>query len=174
MSGAVVSGRMALLLLTALLTTSSAALGGDREFDPIVKAIQSHYGTQPTHIPMMGLARFVVKTAHPEGVGDFRIATFEDLHTSLSADEREERDRFMQSATGGRLHPLVQVFSRRDAEATYIYVGDVGKSTEVLVATFERNEATVMDAKVSMDVLAKALKDADHMGSMLGGSNREE
>jgi hypothetical protein len=42
----------------ATLMASGAAFGGDAEFDRIVKAIESHYGTRPQHIPFMGVANF--------------------------------------------------------------------------------------------------------------------
>lgn len=163
------TARAALLLIAA----AGTAVAGGGEFDSIVKAIESHYGTRPTHIPMMGLARFAVKTAHPEGVSGFRIAIFEDL-PAAPGDRPADRDNFMNGVPGSRLRPVVQVHSRAGEESTYIYAGEVGKSTELLIATFERNEATVIEARVSMDILVKALKDPGHASSTIGGSNREE
>ena len=59
----------------ALLISVSAA-GADREFDRVVKAIESHYGTSRLHIPLMGVANFAVKVGRPAGASGFKIAVF--------------------------------------------------------------------------------------------------
>ena len=40
-------------LVTALLLVSIPVFGADREFDHIVKAIESHYGVKRMHIPLI-------------------------------------------------------------------------------------------------------------------------
>ena len=44
---------MRMRLLALLLAASSATYAAGSEFDRIVKAIESHYGTPRTHIPLM-------------------------------------------------------------------------------------------------------------------------
>jgi hypothetical protein len=154
---------MKIRLFALLLAVSTAAFAGDRDFDQIVKAIESHYGVKPTHIPFMGLASLVVKTTHPEGVSGFRIATFEHLE-ALGPDAPD----FISALPLRDLHPLVRVYSRSGGESTYIYAGDFGKSTRLLITTLERSEATVVEVKVSIDVLLKALQDPSHMTDALG------
>ncbi len=139
-------------LLAVLLATSGLAFAADAEFDHVVKAIESHYGTKRTHIPFMGLASLVVKVGHPAGTSDFKLAVFEDLKISP-----EENDQFMSGMSSHGLHPLVRVHSRRDGESTYIYMGEAGRSTKLLLATFQRNEATVVEVKVDMNTLLKWL-----------------
>jgi hypothetical protein len=151
-----------------LLAAASLAFGCDREFDALVKQIQSHYGTAPTHIPFMGLANLFIKSARPEGVSGFRLAVFENLPPSTGDDD------FMSTLKFGGLHPMVQVRSRRDGEATYIFAGDIGKSTELFIATFERNEATVIQVRANMKTLANALKDPEHMGAALGANRHDD
>ena len=73
---------LAAVAALTILITSGAAFGGDAEFDRIVKAIESHYGTQPQHIPFMGLANFALKVAHPEGAAGVKLAVFEGLRDS--------------------------------------------------------------------------------------------
>lgn len=163
---------MSARLLALLLMAGGAAFGGEGEFDRIVKAIESHYGTHPLHIPFMGVANFIVKVAHPEGASGFKLAVFEDLK---SADSREwrERDRFMDGLAGPSLRPMVRVHSRRNGEATYIFMGPESKSTRVLIATFERDEATVIEVKASIEKLLESLEDPEHAGRMLGGERRD-
>jgi hypothetical protein len=155
--------------LGVLLLAASSAFGADAEFDRIVKAIESHYGVQQTHIPFMGLADVIIKVAHPEGARGFKLAVFEDLKSAPESSEWAERDSFMNSISGPSLHPMVRVHSRRSGEATYIFIGPQGKTTRLLIATFERNEATVIEVKADLDTIAKSLEDPGSAGHTLGG-----
>jgi hypothetical protein len=47
-------------LLAVFLAVCSAAVAGDAEFDRVVKAIESHYGTKQTNIPFLRVADFFV------------------------------------------------------------------------------------------------------------------
>ena len=138
-----------------------------------MKAIESRYGTKPLHVPFMGLANFAVKVAHPEGASGFHLAVFEGLKDLRSAEDPgdwRERDRFMDSLAGKNLRPLVRVHSRHDGEATYIFMGPASKSsksTRVLIATFERNEATVIEVQANIETLLKSLEEPAHAGRTL-------
>ena len=70
-------------------------------------------------------------------------------------------------ATGG-LHPLIRVRSQRSGESTYIFTGEVGKSTKMLIATFQRREATVVEVKVNMDTLMKTVASPGTAGKSFG------
>jgi hypothetical protein len=155
--------------LGVLLLAATTAFGADAEFDRIVKAIESHYGTQPMHIPFMGLADVIVKVAHPEGARGFKLAVFEDLKSAPDSRDWVERDSFMNSLSGPSLHPMVRVHSRRNGEATYIFIGPQGKATRLLIATFERNEATVVEVKADVDTLLKSFEEPGSAGHTLGG-----
>jgi hypothetical protein len=156
-----------------VVMASGAAFGGDGEFDRIVKAIESHYGTRPLHIPFLGVANFFVSVARPEGASGFKLAVFEGLQDLQSAEdpgEWRQRDRFMDTLPGSNLHPLVRVHSRRNGEATYIFMGPASKSsksTRVLIATFERNEATVIEVKANIETLLRSLQEPEHAGRTL-------
>jgi len=145
-------------LLALLLTALSVAYAGENEFDRIVKAVQSHYGTSPTHIPLMGMANLFVKVGRPAGTTGFKLAVFENLGSSPSYGVHAELDQFMRSLSGSGLHPLVCVHSRASGESTYIYSGELGRSARLLIATFQRNEATVVEVRVSTDTLFKMIE----------------
>ena len=159
--------------LLMLLTAAGAAFGGDAEFDHIVKAIESRYGTKPLHVPFLGVANFVVKVAHPEGATGFKLAVFEglkDLRTDADPGEWRARDHFMDTLANSNLHPLVRVHSRHDREATYIFLGPAskaGKSTRVLIATFEGDQATVVEVTANIEMLLKSLQEPEHAGRTL-------
>jgi hypothetical protein len=148
-------------LLALLLAVSSAAYGADQEFDRIVKAIENHYGIKPAHIPFMGAAGFFVKVVRPAGTSGFKLAVFEDLQASTGYRDQLELDRFMEGIASGGLHRLVVTHSRRDGEASYILAGEIGKSTRMLIATFDRYEATVVEVRVDISTLLKTLGSPD-------------
>ena len=151
-------------VLTLFLAAISAAYGADWEFDHIVKAIESHYGVKRTHVPLMGVASFFVKVARPAGTSGFKLAIFEGLPSSSEYRDRVELDRFMDDICSGGMHALVVTHSRRDGESSYILAGEIGKSTRMLIATFERHEATVVEVKVGIDTLLKTIGSPDEAG----------
>lgn len=141
--------------LALMLAAAGAAHGGDWEFDHVVRAIEDHYGVKQTHIPFMGVAKFFIKVAHPAGTSGFKLAIFEDLR----AGDRDplELDLFMNEVSGHGLHPLVVTHSRTDGESSYILAGAAGKSTKLLIATFDRNEATVVEVEANIDLLLRTI-----------------
>jgi len=163
---------MKALTVIALLIAASAAFGGDAEFDRVVKAIESHYGTQPLHIPFMGIANFFVKVKRPEGVHSVRLAIFEDLKAPSDARARQDLDAFMDKLSGPNLHPMVRVHSRRDGESTYIFMGEPAKSTRMLIATFDQSDATVIEVKADAKALLRSMEDPEHAGDDLGATHR--
>ncbi len=163
---------MKLRILAVLLLASAIGFAADREFDEIVKAIESHYGTHPEHVPLMGLANFAVRTAHPAGVSGFKIAVFDNLDASQRGDS-SDLDAFMNTLSVRDMRPLVQVRSQASGESTYVFAGESGKSTKMLIANFGRNEATVVQVRMSMEALIKALQDPQHIGDSYG-SRRDD
>jgi hypothetical protein len=153
-------------LLALLLVAVSAAYGADREFDRVVKAIEKHYGVKRTHVPLMGVANLFVKVAHPAGTSGFKLAMFEDLPSPPDYDGQVELDRVMDEVCRGGLHALVVTHSRRDGESSYVLAGEIGKSSEVLIATFERHEATVIQVTVNMDTLLQMIGTPDEAHRM--------
>jgi hypothetical protein len=154
---------MRVRLLALLLTAASATYAAGSEFDRIVQAIESHYGTPRTHIPLMGVANLFVKVAHPAGTSGFKLAVFENLGSSPSYGEYAELDQFMRHLSGSGLHSLVRVHSRANNESTYIFA-EAGRSTRMLIATFQRNQATVIEVKVSMETLLKMVESPKRAG----------
>jgi hypothetical protein len=149
--------------LAVFLAAAVAAVAGDAEFDHVVKAIESHYGTKRMHVPFLGLASFAVKVAHPAGASEFKLAIFENLDA-----DPFELNHFMNDLASPTLHPLVRVRSRQDQQASYIYAGEIGKSTRMLIATFQRNEATLIEVKVDMDTLLKWINNPEDAGKSHG------
>ena len=158
---------MRLLRMAAMLLACPGIASAGHEFDQVVKAIETHFGATRTHIPLMGVANLVLQVGHPAGASGFHIALFQDLHTDLDEDRQADLDRFMDTLSSPTLHPLIRTRSRPDAEATYIFCGDTGKTTQILLATFNRREATVIEVKVQFETLLRWIQHPDEAGKAL-------
>jgi len=144
-------------LAAAGLLACCTLCGADRAFDRIVTAVESHYGVKRMHIPLMGVANLFVKVAHPAGARSVKIAIFENLNAGGRYGDPADLDSLFDDLAGEGLHPLVRTRSQRGGEATYIFTGETGKSTKMLIATFERDQATVLEAEVSVDLLMQTI-----------------
>jgi len=161
---------MRLRLPALLLLAAATALAADSDFDRLVKSVERQFGVRRTYIPLMGVANFFVKVARPAGTSGIKLAVFEDLRTPDDADEAR-LDRMMAEASAG-LHPMVRVRSRRDHEFTYIYTGEFGKTTRMLIATFERGEAAIVELKVNLDTLLRTVNEPRLAGRLYAKNDR--
>ncbi|HLK65389.1 MAG TPA: hypothetical protein VKU19_18245 [Bryobacteraceae bacterium] len=167
---------MKLQATVVMLAFSTALAGADRDFERIVKAVESHYGVKQTHIPLMGVANLFTKVARPAGTKSFKIAIFENMGAANGYGENAGFDGLFDELAAGGLRPMIRTHSRHNAESTYICTGEVGKWTRMLVATFDRNQATVVEVEVNMDTLLKVIASPEHAGQMFGqnfGGNRD-
>jgi hypothetical protein len=148
-------------VLALILAASAAAFAADRDFDRVTAAVEKHLGVRRTHIPLMGLANFFVKVARPKGARGFKLAIFEDVR--LRPEDGAALDGIMAEAAA-ELHPMVRTRSSR-GERTYIYTGGADNVT-MLIATFERDEATVIEIQVDAKALGRALSDPANAGHL--------
>jgi hypothetical protein len=143
----------------------AGAIGGqaaDREFDAIVHRLEAHYGKKRTHIPLMGVANVFMKVSSPEGVKDLELAVFEDLPPDRQPSP-QALDSMFESLPDKGWKPFVRVRSNRDGEHVEVYSRSDGKTWQLLVATVEPTEATVVKMRLSPDALAKWIDDPESM-----------
>ena len=147
--------------LALILAAAASAFAAVRDFDRLVAGIESQFGVRRTHIPLMGVANFLVKVARPEGARGFKLAVFEDLR--LRPRDGEVLDRMMAEAAVG-LHPIVRSWS--DGERTYVYAD--ATLSKLLIASFERDQATIVEVKLDPNTLARILADPSKAGRIFG------
>jgi len=141
-----------------------AALPMRADFNAVVREVESHSGLHRVNIPFIGLARFVVWIVHPEGVHDFQLATFEghgdDLDGAMIGS-------LLAVNAGPGFRPLVRVQSRRrGGEWTYVYARPQGDDFELMVATHDNHDTTVVRAVVNVERLQLAMR-ARHHGDLM-------
>ena len=153
--------RRAACAAALLVAASTAAQAADRGFEGLVRSLESHYGKERLHIPLFGMARFFVKVAHPGGAGDLKLAIWEDVG---AAPEPGDFESIVCNSPEG-WSPFVKVQSRRDRETTRIYTRFSGGHMILLIATFEQNEATLVQLKLDRNAMKKWLDQPAAMGS---------
>ena len=145
-------------LLLAALLMASAALPLHADFNAVARAIDSQDGVSRIWIPFLGVARAVVWVVQPEGVRDFQLVTFRNRG---DVDPRELQE-IMRAKAGAGFKPLVQVWSRRSNEWSFIYAKPSadGNRIELMVLAHDNDEQTVLvRVDVDANVLARELSE---------------
>ena len=145
--------------ILALALFALAALPLRADFNDVVREVSSQHGLHRVTIPFLGLARFVVWIVHPEGVHDFQLATFE----GRGGDDIDGPaiGELLARNAGAGFRPIVRVQShRRGSEWTFIYVRPVGETFELMVATHDHRDTTVVRAVVDVDRLQRAVNES--------------
>lgn len=153
-------------LAVATLLVASVALPLRADFNAVARAIDSQDGVRRIWIPFLGVARAVVWVVQPEGVRDFQLVTFRNTGNV----DPHELQQIMRAKAGEGFKPLVQVWSKRTGEWSFIYAKPSadGDRIELMVLAHEDDEQTVLvrvdvDAKVLARELGERPRHVSHM-----------
>lgn len=121
--------------------------GNDRDFNTLVKTIETQYGVRHTRIPLLGFATFCLRVAGTPGGAGLKIAVFNDALNgkAVSADAFEQS---VETAMGNRWHPLVRARSREDQSVTAVYTNPDAKELQVMIVTLNGTDATIVQTKL--------------------------
>ncbi len=139
-----------------LALTAAAASARDDEFSLLVRHIESHYHTRHAHGFILGFASLVVKFGRPHGVKNFKLAIFENQDFSAGGNDLGFDDVVRQGLRQG-WQPMIQVYSRRSGNRTYIFARDLDKDVKLLIATVDRREAVVLQVKFDPEKLDRSI-----------------
>lgn len=160
--------RLAACALAFLLLSQgaprAATAAANREFDAVVRLVESHYHVRRRRLPFMAgtLMRVAARRA---GVRNLRLAIFaEQDFTPRSGDQ--EFAAAVGAAFGGEWQPLVRINSQ-SGERTLVYLREAGEHVRLLVVNIERREATVAQAELSPQTLAGWLQNPERIGRAL-------
>jgi hypothetical protein len=142
-----------LALAAALVLTVALPLHAD--FRTIANAIDAQHGVHRVWIPFLGLARTIVRVVDPEGVHDFQLAVFEG-RGKLTPEEL--RDLMARNVDKG-FRPLVQTYSKRSGEWSFIYArpSRTANRFELIILNAEKDETVLVRVDVDANVLAREL-----------------
>jgi hypothetical protein len=142
-----------LVVLSAVFALAIPSFAGkDRQFNALVKAIETQYGLRHVRIPLVGFATFCLRMTGTPGTAGLKIAVFDDLRdrSAVSTDSFEQS---VQAAMGSGWHPLVRARSRADGQVTLVYTNPDPKDLEVLIVWVGGDEATVVETKLKSSEL---------------------
>lgn len=144
-------------LLIAAVLLGSIALPLQAGFSDVARAIDRQDGVKRIWIPFLGVARAVVWVARPQGVHDFQLVTFK---SDGNVDPHELHE-IMKSNAGEGFTPLVQVWSRRSGEVSFIYAkpSKEGSRMELMILAHDHEQTVLVRVEVDAEVLARELGD---------------
>ena len=137
-----------------------AAHAVEKDFKALTRAIESQFNVKREEIPMLGLAKFMVRTASVGGVGTFELANFEGLE--YSEDNAKKFAGVVARVLDDNWRPMVRVLSRKSDEYSSIWVRGDGGHFRIIIANLERREANLIELKVDADQLMAWLRDPEH------------
>lgn len=141
----------------ALLLLTVVALPLHADFASIARAIDAQQGVKRIWIPFLSIARVAVRMIEPEGVHDFQLATFE------GADDVDPRalQNIIRTQAGAGFVPLVQVWSRKSSEWSFIYARPSTRTDrlELMILAHDSEDTVLVRVDVDANIVARELKD---------------
>jgi hypothetical protein len=148
--------RIPLLVLVAVVF---CALPLHADFNRLARIVEHRSGAKRIWIPFFGLARFVVHAAHPKGVHDVQLATFEGgdfRETILDAKD----------VLGDGFRPLVRVHSNRRDESTMIYARPAGGNLmTLLIFSADGDDTTLVQVTVDAERVGREVMEPRMLAS---------
>ncbi len=144
-----------ILLAAGLLGIAAPAFAGDREFNAVVKGIETHYHIRHERLLAYGLIKFFVR---PRQARDLHFAVYEDLRQSIDPTDGA-MENIVTRAIGPNWKRMVRVFSRREQEWTEVYVDSSGSQLRMLVISLQPDEAAVVKMRVPSSEVTRWFND---------------
>lgn len=152
--------RRALISLFVLIF-AVPCFGGDPEFHAVVRTIEAQYGVHHMHIPF-GLATFCLKVAQVPCMSGMKIAVFDHLSRANSITNAAFEDS-IEAMVGSAWRPLVRVRSNDNKQLTLVYANPSNKDLHALIVCIDADNATVVQAKVSVAQIRKWIAKPDEI-----------
>ena len=160
-------------LMLALL--AGVALADDKSYSQVVKHIKTNYrAKQQGFFGMMMLARFAVKLIKPAGVKNFKVTLLRDLdYTGGPSPESKEFHAYLRNKITPEWTPLVSYSAPRERQWTYVFTTPEKEDIKLLVVTVQKQDAVVVQAKISPARLAEFMNNPQIMGISLKDDNSQ-
>lgn len=140
----------------ALLLLTVVALPLHADFASVARAIDAQHGVKRIWIPFLSIARVAVRLVEPEGVYDFQLATFE------GADDLDphQLQQIMRTRIGPGFAPLVQVWSKKSNEWSFIYAKPSagGNRLELMILAHDSADTVLVRVDVDADKVAREIQ----------------
>ena len=139
----------------ALLLFTIVALPLHADFGSIARAIDAQSGVKRIWIPFLSIARVAIRIVEPEGVHDFQLATFEGAE---NVDPRTLQD-ILRTKVGSGFVPLVQVWSKKSNEWSFIYARpSANDRLELVILAHDSNDTVLVRVDVDANKIAHEIR----------------
>jgi hypothetical protein len=136
------------LLVLGLAVPVTATAG---EFGKIVSEVSRSTKLSRTWIPFLGVARTFVRTTHPDGIYDFRVALFEG---KSKADVGVLHQK-VRAAVGPEWTPMIVAKSKRQQETALVFMRETKRGVRLLIVAYEPDEVAVVEVEVKPEKVAE-------------------
>src|SRR5262245_36464739 len=160
-----------LFLLAGLLRPARMHFAEDRDFNRLVKEMESRFHAKHIRVPLFGAAKPVIKVMRP-GSKSLETAIFEDQ--DFSAVDTKEFAELAGQALGPDWHLVVKVVSRRDGEQTFLYLRESGDHYKLIIATLESNDAVLVEVMLGSKDLRGLIAKPEEMGKAAKTEKEDE
>lgn len=141
----------------------AALPAGAASFNSIVDKVESEIGVRKVRMPGVGmLVNSFVFVKRPGGTSSLHFATFEGGMPRFQSAVRR--------AAGKDWKPMVSVHSRRNREDVVIYVRAEGSKFELLIASSDAHDGTLVQLKLDGDRILDWLRDPVKMNVSVSSS----
>jgi hypothetical protein len=142
------------LAAAALVLALTVPLHAD--FRAVAHALDSQRGVSRVWIPFLSLARAAVWLVRPQGVGDFQLAVFRGADR-LDAGELQK---LMRAKVGSGYTPLVQAWSKKSREWSFIYAkaSPDQKTVELMILAHDDEDTVLVRVNVDPETVAKHIE----------------
>jgi hypothetical protein len=127
------------------------------DFASIARAIDAQHGVKRVWIPFLGLARAAIRVAQPQGVRDFQLVTFKGTEKV----DGQQLGALVRSKIGPGFQPLVQVWSRKTGDRSFIYARPHadGNRVELIILAQDGAETVLVRVDIDAETIARQLND---------------
>ena len=142
--------------IAALILAFAVTLPLSADFASIARAIDSQRGVKRIWIPFLSVARVFVRMVEPNGVQDFQLATFEGAENV----DPQALSEIVRTQAGPGFRPLVQVWSRRTNEWSFVYVrpSQRGDAVELMILAHDKEDTVLVRVNVDAASITRELQ----------------
>ncbi|HUO85351.1 MAG TPA: hypothetical protein VM534_09575 [Thermoanaerobaculia bacterium] len=149
-----------LAIVAILLLAVVPALRAD--FHELARQIERLDHVERVGIPGFGLARFLVRLTHPEGVTDLKVAVFEQKRTRLAIDYSG----FVKNEIGNGWTPIV-VARSRGGEQSYIYARESRGRIRMMILAVDSEEVALIEMEMEPERFLRSLEEPGAIASTI-------
>lgn len=126
------------------------------DFASVARAIDSQQGVKRNWIPFLSVARVLVRMVEPNGVQDFQLATFAGAQNV----DPQVLSQIIRSQAGPGFMPLVQAWSRRSNEWSFVYArpSKGGDEVELMILARDKEDTVLVRVNIDAEMIARELQ----------------